>query len=1324
MRRSSAGALLALFFAFLAQPRADVVIHEFMAANNGSLVDDFGDRSDWIELHNNGLTPVDLLNWSLTDDVGNPIKWTFPSRIIEPGAYLLVFASNRNRKLPNAPLHTNFALSADGEYLALLRPDGTIATEFAPAFPRQLPDVSYGFPQNAIVFLVKEGAACQVGVPTSLLDFQDHYSGWSTQLVNLTGPSWNLMHTGVGYDIAAEGLPYGAWIAPDGNLQSRMHNINQSAFVRIPFIVDNPANILSLRLRMRWDDGFIAFLNGAQIASNHAPPNPTWNSGAEDNRVEALNEDWTDFPMPLSNVNLLAGTNILAFHGLNQGIASSDFLILPLLEGIQSSLNTAPNYLVVPTPGGPNESGGPIGPALSEATDSIPRPLGHASSPSQIVTVRVQRTTSNVVPDSVRLAYRTMYDAETAVTLRDDGLAPDATANDGVYSGTLPTTGPAPGKMLRWRFEAADSDGTVGRAPPYYHAADYDQYYGSVAENIEELTSQLPIFHQFIQNVSAADTLAGTRASVFYLHRFYDNVRIDLHGQSSLGFPKKSYNLDFNSDNRFTWNDLAPRKVKDVDLLSNHADKTRVRNTVAHEVARRAASPYHFAFPVRVQRNGSFHGVMDMMEDGDDRMLERNGLDPEGALYKVYNDLNNTNRAIKKTRKGEDHGDLQQLIDSLNPALPLSSRHIVAYDHLNIPAIINYLVTRQINSDVDHGHKNYYVYRDSNRTREWRLIIWDVDLSWGHNWTEPMGYFDDNLYFNNQLNSHAGDNPIYYLIYAFPEFRAMFLRRTRTLMDTILQPPGTSNGILDSFIRDLVATIDPDPAEPSPWTDGDLDFNKWGSWGRALSPRPEVEYLLAHYLAPRRDFLFNTHPATRPRLLPFSGNPIPDSPQSAFPGIVTFDSLDVLPVSGNPSEQYIVLRNNSPEAVDVSGWTLSGPISHAFEGGTVIPTGNGTPAVHYQGLLYVANDAFSFRSRAAEPTGGQRRFVQGNFLGHLPARGATLQLHDDTGTLIHSLTYPGTPTPWQQDLRIAELHYHPANPSAPELSVFSSLTDGDFEFIELVNIGAAALNLDRVTFTRGITFTFPPTELPPNSRAVLAKNPAAFTLRYPDVTVPVLGPYDGQLDNSGERVALLDSLGETILDFIYSDSWYPATDGPGRSLVLRDPHHTHHGDYSRAVSWAISLPPNGSPGLPDLDFAQAYFGWDNFHFSQPELDDPTISAPHANPDNDAQSNWQEYAFASNPRIPDQPQIEFAWIQHGSEQRPALRIRRPAHALDLDFALLASNDLHAPLQSWEIVSNTPHSVTPLLPGTELVTFLDNQPATHSRRFLRIRATFTP
>lgn len=1318
------GSLVAVSFFTSGFALAEVRINEFMASNNRTLTDDFGASSDWIELHNPGTEHVNLLGWSLTDRADEPAQWRFPRRILEPGGYLVVFASNRDRKLPDQPLHTNFALSAGGEYLGLYRPDGSMASEFTPQYPPQAADVSYGIPQHRTVVVLAQGAPAQIGVPISEEDFIDSFSGWNSRIDGMSGANWRPTRTGVGYDLTDDPAPYGAWIGPGGDLQTRMLNRNASAFLRLIFTVDNPDRVLFLRLRMRWDDGFVAYLNGIPIAAHLAPPILSWDANATGERLDELNKEWTEFLIPASTVTLLPGDNLLAIHGLNHHSASPNFLILPTLEIVYAATNNAPAYFMVPTPGGANDSGDVMGPLLTEPTTFIPRPLGNAGSPVQIVMVHVANTIHEMDPNSVRMIHRTQFGMETSVSLRDDGVAPDALAGDGVYSGHLPTSQVGRGQVLRWRFEAADVLGHIGRAPLFLDPEDNDEYFGTVAENPDELTSQLPLFHLLVQDIAAAETLAGTRACAYYLDRFYDNIRINLHGQSSRGFPKKSHNLDFNRDNRFTWHPDAIRTVKDVDLLSNYADKTRVRNTLAHEVGRRAGTPSHFAFPVRVQRNGNFHGVMDMIEDSDDRMLERNELDPDGALYKIYNDLSNTQRVRKKTRKHEDDADLKELIEALNPSRPLALRHVVAYDILNLPATINYLVTRQLNSDRDHGHKNYLLYRDTNGTREWQPIIWDVDLSWGHNWNEPFHYFDDSLYFDNPLDAHAGDNRLYYLIYAFPELRAMFLRRMRTLMDNILQPPEIGDGDLESFMRALVATIDPDPAEPSPWTDGDLDFDKWGTWGRGLRARSEVDFVINQYLLPRRTFLFDTSPGTRPRLPRNSGDPIPDQPQINLQEMVMFGTVEALPDSGNPAEQYLVLHNQTPHAVDLSGWSIQGAISHVFPGGAVIPAGSGSASVHYRGLLHVVRDAFAFRSRATGPTGGQRRLVQGNFQGYLPPRGGMLQLRDERGDVIASMTYPGQSTPWQDHLRISELQYHPALPTTAESAAMPWTVSNDYEFIELINTGDLPLPMNNVSFQQGIRFTFPPIDLAPHTRLILAKNIDAFANRYPDVQAPVVGPYDGLLDNSGERLTLIDPFGEPILDFAYLDRWYPATDGTGHSLVLRDPYTTATSDFSRAISWAISLIPGGSPGQPDFGFAQAYHGWDNFHFNETELGLPAVAHPDADPDFDGLANWIEYAFGLDPRNPDQLRIEYTWIDVAGRRQPALQFRRAANALDLTFELLATGSLSTPSDSWTTVATTAHSIVPIDLFTELSCYLDVQPPGSTARFLQIRITFTP
>ena len=128
---------------------ASVVISEFLAGNLRSIVDDDGEHSDWIEIANVTSNTVNLLNWSLTDDLANPGQWRFPGTNLAAGDRLVVFASNKNRRTPGKPLHTNFRLNAGGGYLALARVDGAIEHAYTPAYPPQADDISYGLVDEA-----------------------------------------------------------------------------------------------------------------------------------------------------------------------------------------------------------------------------------------------------------------------------------------------------------------------------------------------------------------------------------------------------------------------------------------------------------------------------------------------------------------------------------------------------------------------------------------------------------------------------------------------------------------------------------------------------------------------------------------------------------------------------------------------------------------------------------------------------------------------------------------------------------------------------------------------------------------------------------------------------------------------------------------------------------------------------------------------------------------------------------------------------------------------------------------------------------------------
>ncbi len=128
-----------------------IVISEFMALNVNAHTDEDGDYPDWIELFNAGATDVDLDGWYLTDHQANLTMWRFPAVTLRAGRYLVVYASEKDKRDSSGRLHTNFKLTSEGEYLALVEPDGvTIAFDFGDQYPSQAEDFSFGMEQGAV----------------------------------------------------------------------------------------------------------------------------------------------------------------------------------------------------------------------------------------------------------------------------------------------------------------------------------------------------------------------------------------------------------------------------------------------------------------------------------------------------------------------------------------------------------------------------------------------------------------------------------------------------------------------------------------------------------------------------------------------------------------------------------------------------------------------------------------------------------------------------------------------------------------------------------------------------------------------------------------------------------------------------------------------------------------------------------------------------------------------------------------------------------------------------------------------------------------------
>jgi hypothetical protein len=1116
------------------------VITEFVASNDESLIDSDGDSSDWIEIHNPTTERIDLEGWFLTDDLNEPAKWEIPEVKLEPGEHLVVFASGKDLRDPAAELHTNFSLRADGESVALVEPDGQTVAFAYRDYPPQIEDISYGVGNGSLVSqtetkLVAERAAAKALIPTSGVLGQT----WIQAAFN--DSSWRTGTTGVGYDYAGyTGLDV-----------SDMRGNNQTVYVRIPFTVANLANIDKLVLRMKYEDGFVAWLNGKEVAQSNSPADAqrTWDSAAIDIRDDADAVVAQEFDITAFKGSLVKGNNLLAIQGLNCGLSSSDLLILPELLAVKIDRadpgQVIEGYLSKPTPGRTNvESMLQIGPVIRNVTKNPTPPV---VGQSLIITAEASPSAATIF--GVRLVYQINYEAGVhsmpagSLPMLDDGKNADAVAGDGVYAAMIPSQDYKAGDMVRWYVLAYDVQGNVSRDPLFALPTESPECYGTVVVN-PAASGELPVLSWFTKSPSAASTRSGTRASVFFDGEFYDNVFVRQRGGYTLGGGSKKF--VFNRGYRFRYSDEHDR-VKEFNLNQNGSDPSYLRPPLAFETMRNAGCPASQCFLMLPVLNGQVQQVALFVEQVDSVFLERNDLDPRGALYKftqrsrgtaVFSDT--ATGIEKKTRKDEGLSDIAAVVAGLNAATAEQRRDFV-FDNFNLPSMMDYLAARCLLQDTDDIRKNFYFYRDTDGSGEWSIFPWDKDWTFGvvgDGWI-----YTTHPFLGDQAHAKDGGQQwsVYLdVMYNLPQTRAMFLRRLRTVMDEQLQPPSTplAQRFYENRIDELFA-----PANSR------------------LSGAKSAVNSLKSYFPPRRSQLYIDHNVNNPTSQPVGGNAgIPDSqPESV---VILIGDYEYDPVSGNQDEEYIELINPNLYAVDISGWRLDGGVEHAFRPGTVILAG---------GRLYVTPNARAFRSRTVGPRGGQGLLVQGDYKGHLSSWGETVSLLNGDGDTVDTLTYAGTPSDQQRNLRITEIMYNPAP---------GGFDSGQYEFIELRNIGTAALSLDGVSLTEGVFYAFSPhgnAVLAPGACIVIVRNRAAFVSRYGDSVPLADGTFTGNLDNSGESVKLEDARGNTILEFKYRD-WYPAADGLGSSLEIKDAAESDLGRWSKSGAWRPSSQEGGSAG--------------------------------------------------------------------------------------------------------------------------------------------------
>ncbi len=306
-------------------------------------------ESDFIELYNPDPLPVAVGGFYLTDlsSVNPGPRRLRPLSFIAGQGYVALAADDGID-----PGHLGFKLSSDGDLIALYDasykpvdaviffpqttdvsqgrlPDGAWQFEYFVLPTPGLPNAGFPEPTVTTFGLVPEDAAKRAIVPTSAdqvaddwksrLDFDD--SAW----LSVSGPPG-----GVGYE---RSTGYEDLIGLD--VEEAMSGLYTACYVRVPFAVEgDPKEAFSeLYLNVRYDDGFVAWLNGEEVARVNAPTPLQWDSRATANH-EASSSAFDEVLDLSDRMDLIhAGDNLLAIQAMNNSTTSTDFIISAALEG-------------------------------------------------------------------------------------------------------------------------------------------------------------------------------------------------------------------------------------------------------------------------------------------------------------------------------------------------------------------------------------------------------------------------------------------------------------------------------------------------------------------------------------------------------------------------------------------------------------------------------------------------------------------------------------------------------------------------------------------------------------------------------------------------------------------------------------------------------------------------------------------------------------------------------------------------------------------------------------------------------------------------------
>ncbi|NQU26172.1 MAG: lamin tail domain-containing protein, partial [Candidatus Nealsonbacteria bacterium] len=971
----------------------------------------------------------------------------------------------------------------------------------------------------------------------------------------------------------------------------QMRGENASAFVRSEFLVPADALYEQLTLRMNYDAGFVAYLNGAEVARRNAPGStgtpPAFNASATQERTleETLESELFDLTGHLNHLNAGAA-NVLAIHGLNSSAGEDDFLILPELTAVDLE-GGGMRYFVPATPAATNEAG--LLGFVEDTTFSVDRGFYDApftvevttatpgatiiyttdgSEPSPVNGVQVPATTAAVAPVAAVPVGTTTYLRATAI--KQAYMASNVDTQTYIFLNDVIAQDPTPGVDYPATWQSSEYSGDYQMDPQVVGQWDDDNPlntdYG-IRESLRSLpTMSIVMNHEDLWGSSTGiynhATSRGSswreRASIEYFDpatgkEFQVNAGVQMHGGASRDnerLKKHSFRLVFSEEFGPTTFDFPLFSGSDIDEINtivlkcfftdgfatrtvanryNPIDSQYLRDTWMSDSMLAMGNPDTHAEYVHLYINGLYWGLYSPLERPDDAFMAEylGGLAENYDVIKDFNELfrgskTAWNAMFALANAGLATDAAYQRIQGNNP----DGTPNAAYpNYLNVDNLIDFMILHLYSGAEDWPHHNWYAARDRvGETQGFKFFTWDQEI-----------VIDDLYRDKTEVSNDMTPARLYSRLRANAEFRLRFADRVHKHLfngGALAVEPAQARW-MDRADQIEMAII----AESARWGDA-----REGQVIQIRSGQPTVTVptLTVDHWRTERDIVHDVY-----------------IPGAHWRTVDRFQDDNLYTTTVPPT-----FNQHGGEIDAEFDVVLTAPA------GTIYFTTDGTDPRLTGGS--VNNDATIYNGTFRLPDSAMVK--------------ARVRSGGQWSALTEATFLVGRPP-----LVITEINYHPYNATPAELATQDPLElpfdQDDFEFIELTNTGTTAVDLTGVHFSRDVDYQFPDdATLAPDAYAVLVRNPAAFSVRYPGVAVA--GTYLGALGNGGDEVQLCGRFDQLIVGFTYNDvdEWPGRCDGKGATLEVIDPQlvpgapgqRTAHLDDGE--NWHSSVAYGGTPG--------------------------------------------------------------------------------------------------------------------------------------------------